>query len=301
MNKKATKQKELPPRIKSELAVFPFIKSNGHFLTVKHCANLGDIIAVLPAVKKYSLETGVKIKFLQVVNFPGNYYQGAVHPTVSDSGEQVTMNHAMFQMIKPLLESQDYIHSCEIFSGQLVDLDFDVIRTKIFVGLPNLMIQSWVMFAYPDLALNLAKPWVTLPDVPNHPIKKKVKGKIIVNMTERYHSENIEYLFLREYAPELLFSGTEKEHSKFCDRWQLDIKRLEVNDFLEYAYALKYSKFILGNQSFGWNLAQAMGTPRLVELCRFAPNVQPYVGENSFGFFNQVGARWGFRELYKNT
>jgi len=77
-------QPELPLRLQSELAASTLLPvKKGHFLTIKHCANLGDMIAVMPAIKKYSIHTKAKIKFLQVINFPGNYYQGAVHPTVS--------------------------------------------------------------------------------------------------------------------------------------------------------------------------------------------------------------------------
>ncbi len=296
------KKPELSPRIKSELANSPFLSKTEPFLTVKHCANLGDVIAMMAGLKKYSSDCGLRIKFLQVVNYPGNYYKGAIHPTVSDSGEQVTMNMKMFEMLKPLMESQKYIHSLNVFGGEYVDLDLDVIRTKVYVGMPNFMIQSWAMFAYPDLGTNLANPWISIPNSKKFEhIRKQVEGKVILNFTERYHTENIDYLFLRHYANELIFAGTEKERNVFSGKCQVDLKRLEVKDFLEYAYAIKYCKFIFGNQSFGWNLAQAMQHPRLVELCRIAPNVQPYIGENSYGFLHQVGATWGFSKLFGNT
>lgn len=297
-----TKKPELSPRIKSELANSPFLQRKEPHLTVKHCANLGDIVAMMASLKKYSKDCSLKIRLLQVLNFPGNYYPGAKHPTVSESGDQVTMNKAMFDMAKPLVESQSYISSFDVYGGELIDLDLDVIRTKIFVGLPNLMLQSWPMYAYPDLATDLSKPWIDLPKSKKYEhIRKQVAGKVILNFTERYHSENLDFLFLRQYAKELIFAGTEKEKEMFCRRWQLDIKQLQIKNFLEYAYAIKYSKFIFGNQSFGWNLAQAMQHPRLVELCRFAPNVQPYIGEKSYGFFHQQGATWGFSNLFANT
>lgn len=276
-------------------------KNNEPFLTVKHCANLGDVIAALPSVKRYYEISGIRIKFLQAINFPGTYYKGATHPTKNNEGVEVCMNDKMFKMIKPLIESQPYIHSFEAYDGQYVDLDFDIIRTKVFVGMPNLMLQSWVMFAFADLGTDISKPWIKLKPIKNHHIKKLVEGKVIINHTTRYHSENLDYLFLREYAQHLIFAGTREEHDFFCKRWLINIPLLEVKDFLEYAYALKYSKFIFSNQTFGWNLAQAMGTPRLVELCRFAPNVQPYIGEKSLGFFHQAGATFGFKHLFENT
>lgn len=269
--------------------------------SIKHFANLGDQIAALAAIKKFYQLTNRRVKFCQMINVPAAYYAGATHPTTSEDGTQVTVNEKMFNMMKPLIESQPYIASYEKYEGQHIDLDFDVIRGKTFVNMPNGMIQSWIMYAFPDLACDLSKAWIELPEVKNHPIKKQVKGKIILNFTERYRNHVTDYFFLKKYAPELIFAGTEREHWLFCNRWGLDIPRLEINDFLEYAYAIKYSRFLLGNQSFGWNLAEAMKHPRILELCQYAPNCSPFIGENSFGFFHQVGCEYYFRLLEGNT
>lgn len=294
--------KQLPAIIEKELATSVTVQPEERFTSVKHMANLGDVVSIMPSLKKYWEVTGRKIKILQMVDTPGAYYMNAVHPTLADDGvTQVTMNKKMFSMMATLVESQPYIHSWEAYSGQPIDLDFDVIRGKTFVGMPNLMLQCWIPIAFPDLATDYSKAWIDLPEVKKHPIKKQVEGKIILNFTERYRNELVDYFFLKNYAPDLIFAGTETEHWKFCNRWQLSIPRLEVNDFLEYAYAIKYCRFILGCQSFGWNIAQAIQKPRIVELCRYAPNVQCGVGEDSFGFFYQVGVEYYFRLLYNKT
>lgn len=298
--RKKTKTHQLQPRLENELAIVPSIQTE-FYTTIKHFANLGDIIASLPCVKKYWEVTGRKVIFCQQVGQLAQYYAGAVHPTVNADGQNVCLNDTGFEMIKPLIESQEYIHKMERYEGQRIDIDFDVIRGKTFVGLPNLMIQSWVMYAFPDLSCDLSKTWITLPEVEGHPILKQVKGKIILNFTERYRNEMIDYFFLKNYAPDLVFAGTDREHWLFCNRWQLAIPRLEVKDFLEYAYAIKYSRFMLGCQTFGWNLAQSIGHPRIVELCRYAPNVQPGVGEDSYGYFHQVGVEYFFKVLYNKT
>lgn len=271
------------------------------FTSVKHLANIGDIIAVMPACKKFWQVTGRKIKFLQKTNNPAAYYQGATHPTTDESGVQVCVNNKMFEMIKPLVESQEYIHSFEKFEGQEVNLDFDVIRGKTFVNMPNGMIQSWIMIAYPDLACDLSKAWIELEGKAQRNISKQVKGKVILNFTERYRNHVIDYFFLKKYMPDLIFAGTEREHFLFCNHWQLTIPKLEEKNFLEYAYAIKESRFIMGNQSFGWNLSEAMKTPRVLEMCQFAPNCMPFVGEDSYGYYHQVGAEYYFRSLYNKT
>jgi len=292
----------LSPRLESELAVTPLIPPIQEYCCrIKHSVNLGDIIAALPACKKYYEITKRKILFCQSVNQRAAYYAGAIHPTVDEQGEAVCVNQPMWEMMKPLVESQEYIKEFEKYQGQPIDLDFDVIRGKTFVGMPNLMIQSWVMYAFPDLSIDLSEKWMELPDIKNHPIKKQVEGKIILNFTERYRNELIDYFFLQNYAPDLIFAGTEKEYWLFCNKWNLTIPRLEIKDFLEYAYAIKYSRYFLGTQSFGWNISQAIHHPRIVELCRFAPNVQPMVGANSHGFFHQVGVEYYFRRLYNET
>lgn len=292
------KSLKLPQRLENELAAS--IPQSSGFLTVKHFPNLGDQIAVLPSLRRYYELTGKKIKFCQLINVPSAYYQGATHPTQHD-GIMVSVNQEMFDMMKPLIESQEYIHSYEIYNGQSIDLDLDTIRGKVFVGMPNLMIQCWTMFAYPDLQADLSIPWIELTKkCPPH-ILKQVKGRAILNFTERYRNNLIDYNFLANYAPDLIFAGTEREHFLFCQRWKLNIPRLQVNDFLEYAFAIKHSRFLLGCQSFGWNVAQALHHPRIVELCQFAPNVQPFIGKDSLGYFHQVGAEWSFRELYKRS
>lgn len=292
--------KNIPMVIPTETAIDKPVQQE-FYTRVKHMCNLGDIIAILPACKKYWEVTKRKIILSQQVNVPAAYYAGATHPTLDAQGTQVCINDSMFSMIKPLVESQEYIHCFERYEGQPIDLNFDIIRGQTEVGMPNLMIQCWIMFAFPDLDYDLSKTWVDLPEVKNNPIVSSVKGKVIVNFTERYRNPFIDYYFLKSYASDLIFAGTEKEHYLFCNRWGLTIDRLIVNDFLEYAYAIKNCRFLISNQSFGWNLATSIGTKRILEVCKFAPNCQPFIGEDSKGFFHQVGAEYYFKKFYNDT
>jgi hypothetical protein len=268
---------------------------------VKHSTNPGDLIAAMGAIKKFYDVTQRRVIVSQSTSFLASYYSGAVHPTVNEQGQNVCCNDAMWEMLKPLIESQPYIHSFEKYSGQKIDLDFDVIRGKTFVNLPNGAIQAWVTYAFPDLAFNLCNAWITLDDKCPPNIKKQVSGKVIINFTERYRNSVIDYFFLKNYAPDLIFAGTEREHWLFCNQWQLNIPRLEITNFLELAYALKESRFMLGNQSMNWNLAESLKTPRILEVCQYAQNCQPLIGEDSYGFFHQVGLEYYFRMLYNKT
>lgn len=268
-------------------------------IRIKHFANAGDVIAALPACKAYYEATKRKVIFSQQLNVTAQYYPGATHPVVNENGQMVCMNRQMFDMVKPLVATQEYIHDMEIFDGQDVGIDFDVIRNNdLFVNMPHGSIQAWLMYAYPDLAYDITKPWLQLPDKKLPNILRQVKGKVIINFTERYRNTKINYYFLRKFQNHLIFSGTDREYYLFVNAWRLDIPRLDVKDFLEYAYAIKWCKFILSNQSVGWNIAEAMKTPRILEVSRYADNCMPFYGEKSYGFYHQEGVEFYVDALY---
>lgn len=292
---------DLPPRLQNELAAAPIIQPLDLYTTVKHSVNPGDLIACMAALKVYYDATKRKIKVAQSIDTLAAYYQGAVHPTMNSSGQNVCCNARTWGMLKPLIESQYYIHSFEKYTGQKVDLDFDVIRGKTFVNLPHGMIQNWIVYAFPDLACDLSKPWITIEGKTPKYIEKQAKNKIILNFTERYRNTMMDYFYLKNYSNDLIFAGTEREHWLFCNAWQLDIPRLEDKNFLDYAYALRDCRFFVGNQSTGWNICQSMAVPRSLELCSYAANCQSGVGENSYGYYHQVGNEYYFRRLYNET
>ena len=258
---------------------------------VKHFCNPGDLIAALAGLRAYYETTGTKLILCQQLDVAAQYYSGAVHGTTNSTGTMVCMNDKIWDMIKPLLLSQEFIHSCEEYTGQQVLIDIDVIRKQTFVNLPHGQIQAWVMYAYPDLAYDLSRSWVTLPDA-DIPIINEVKDKIIINFTERYRNGHINYYFLRKYKHRLVFAGTDREHLLFVNKWKIDMPKLEVKDFLELAYAIKNCKFLLANQSMCWGIAEAIKSPRLLELCEFAANCQPFVGEKSYGYYHQTGVEY---------
>lgn len=299
MAKKKVINKALPERLNNELASNTIPVEL--YTTVKHSVNLGDLYAAMGAIKKYYDVTKRRVSVAQTINQVASYYQGAEHPTKNESGQPVCINLSMWEMAKPLIESQEYIHSFQKYIGQRIDLDFDVIRGKTFVNLPHGAIQGWLPLAFPDLAFDMSKAWIILNDKCPKKILKQVKGKVVLNFTERYRNQIIDYFFLKNYAADLIFAGTEKEHWLFCNQWGLTIPRLEVDNFLELAYALRESRFSMSNQSQMWNLAEAMKTPRILEICSFAQNCQPLVGEHSYGYYHQVGAQYYFKTLYNTT
>lgn len=299
--KSKPKKITMPRMLAKELAE-NIVPPNTQIATrVKHSVNPGDLYAAMGSLKKFHDVTKRKVIIAQSVSTGAAYYPGAVHPTVNELGQNVTCNVRMWDKMKPLIEAQPYIAGFEKYEGQKCDLDFDIIRGRLNVNLPHGAIQGWIPFAFPDLSFNMANPWMFVEGkCPPH-IKKQVKGKVILNFTERYRNTMLDYFFLQKYTPDLIFAGTEKEYAIFCNQWGLTIPRLEENNFLELAFALREARFLQANQSMTWNLSEACKFPRALEVCTYAQNCIPMVGEDSHGYMNQTGAEYYFRKLYNET
>ncbi len=279
-------------------------------LTYLHNCNSGDLICSLAGIREAYRKYGKKAIICQVLDFPGHYVQGLIHSVKSDKGVQVTFNQKMFDMMKPLLLSQEYVEDFQVYTDQKIDIDLtiireseivenpgdalpkEVIRAKQFVNIPNMALPGWTMLAYPPMACDISEPWIEVTDGAHFP------EYVLINRTERYQAPKIDYSFLKKYDNEILFTGTETEHAKFCSEFKLDFPRLMVDNFLELAQVLKSCRFLLGNQSFPWNLANAMGVPRILEMCSYAPNCQPFVGKDNYGFYQQVPMEYYFELLY---
>jgi len=285
-------------------------------LTHLHNCNSGDLICALPGIRESYRKSGKKAIICQVLDMPGHYMAGLVHSVKSDQGIQVTFNQKMFEMMRPLLLSQEYVEDFQIFKDQKIDIDHTIIREseivenlsdalpkaiikpKLFVNIPHMALPGWIMLAYPHLACDISEPWILLAD---ESAQNPAAGSILINRTERYQAPDISYSFLKQYETELLFVGTETEHIKFCRQFKLNFPRLQVDNFLELAHAFKSCRFFLGNQSFPWNLANAMGVSRILEMCTDAPNCQPFIGKDSYGFLYEDHLEYYFKLLHKKT
>lgn len=283
-------------------------------LTYLHNCNSGDLICALPGIQEIYRKYGKKAIICQVLDYPGHYMPGLIHSVKDNTGVQVTFNRKMFDMMRPLLLAQEYIEDFQVYTDQKIEIDLAIIRESVigteeepdakphtivrakqFVNIPNMALPGWTMLAYPPMACDISKPWITVPDVPQSPV---FANAILINRTERYLNAKINYTFLKQYEAELIFTGTEKEHIQFCCQFKLDIPRVDIDDFLDLAQHLAYCKFFIGNQSFPWNLANAMGVPRILEMCAYAPNCQPFVGKDNLGFLQQVPLECHFEYLY---
>lgn len=252
-----------------------------------HSGNIGDIWASIPAMGEYYKKTGNKVLLYLVNGQRALYYHGATHPTKDDSGEHVMLNEKMISMMIPLLMEQPFIEEVKIWNDEKADISLDRIRDT-YVGMPNFSINRWYFYIYPDLACDLSKVWLSVPDAQESSSIYFVKDKILISRSERYTNTNINYMFLKRHEGDLVFIGLKHERDKFCQEYGLDIPLLIVNDFLELAQAIKLCRFHISNQTMAFQISEGLKKPRILELCQFAPNVIP-IGEDAYDFFAQVG------------
>ena len=273
----------------------------GDFLTFKHSFNSGDLITMLPGLQKMYFEKGKKFKGYQRLDMPAYYFDDAKHPVTTD-GVQVCMNKAVFDMMKPLLESQDYIESFDVWQGEKVTYDFDLTRHNAQIPIPNGSIHSWVTLAFPFLETDLSVPWLSFPKMT--PINGKMistfHDKILINRTRRYKNPYIDYFFLKEHTDKIKFIGLKDEHEEFCNQFNIEIEHLDVHNFYALAYIIANCRFFVGNQSLCWHLADATKQKRILEICTAFPNCFP-TGKDGHSFVSQGSLEYQFNELLKET
>lgn len=263
----------------------------GDFLTYKHSFNAGDLITALPGIQKLYKEKGKKAIIYQRLDMPAYYFDDANHPVKTD-GRQVCMNETVFNMMKPLLESQEYIESFEIWQGEKVVYDFDLTRHNSQIPIPAGDIHAWVTLTFPTLQCDLSEPWLSVKTIPNN--------LILINRTRRYNNPYIDYFFLKNHSDKIAFIGLPDEYSVFCQQFNLVVPYIQVKDFYELAQVIAGCRFIVCNQSLAYHLADAMKTPRILEVCNAFPNCFP-TGADGHAFITQNWLEFLFEKLLKET
>lgn len=239
--------------------------------SILHSFPAGDLLSILPGLKQVSKDSGCKWIIYQRVNQSYGVhgaYLNAKYSIFDEHGEPVMMNLPTLQALRPLLLAQDYIEDFREWDGESVDFNFDLLREGT-TTMPGGSINRWPFYIWPDMATDLSKPslYVPLRDYP------EVKGRILINRTERYNNILISYNFLKQYGDRVMFVGLPSEHEVFCKHNKLNIPRLNASDYLEIAIALDNCKFYIGGQSSIFQVAELIKIPRILEVCNSIPNV----------------------------
>lgn len=259
------------------------------FVIYRHSFNSGDLITILPGMKKIYHETGKKAIIFQRIGLPANYGHNDNHPILSDEGRMVCMNEKMFNMLKPLIEAQEYVERFEVWQGEQIDVDYDLTRQNSVMPLPNGPIHGWASLIFPQLEGDLTEPWIKVNDVEKH-------SAIVINRTERYQNPYISYFFLKDYEGQITFVGTQRERDLFCKDYNFDLPLIQVDNFYELAKYIAGCKFFIGNQSMCFHLSDSMKVPRILEVCSTFPNTFP-TGKNGYAFLMQQNLEFYFHQL----
>lgn len=265
----------------------------------KHSRNSGDLVAAMSGMQQVYRDTGKKAVIYQRLGLEAFYYEGAKHPLKNDAGNHVCMNQKQWDMLVPLLEAQEYIDHCEVFTGQPFDIDLDQVMHDKQVPMPYGDLHYWTTFIVPEMAADLSKVWVN-PETTAKLYFEHLSvysKKILINRTERYNNPHITYYFLKQYEPNLVFAGTENEHEIFCKQWQVTMPLIEVVNFLELAQIISCFKFGIYSQSMCWHIADAMKAPRILECCPQFPNTFP-TGKSGYAFIHQQALELYVHKLF---
>ena len=250
---------------------------NNKKITFLHSGHLGDLIYALPVIKELSKNHECHFYIQANKKIPVKYYK---HPA-----GKVYIDDRMLNLFLPLMKAQKFIHKCEKYNGQEIDINFDLFRelpVNIHFNSPR-----WY-FHISGIQVDLTDPYL---EVEPH---EKIKNKIVIHRTFRHRNQFINYKFL-ENEKNLLFVGTKDEYEDL----KKDVHNLELydcEDYLDMARVIKSSKFFIGNQSVAYPIAEALKVPRILEAEPDFPVVQP-IGKNAFDFYYQPHFEKWFKHL----
>ena len=252
---------------------------NNKKITFLHSGHLGDLIYALPVIKELSKNHECHFYIQANKKMPVKYYK---HPA-----GKVYIDDRMLNLFLPLMKAQKFIHKCEKYNGQEIDINFDLFRelpVNIHFNSPR-----WY-FHISGIQVDLTDPYL---EVEPH---EKIKNKIVIHRTFRHRNQFINYKFL-ENEKNLLFVGTKDEYEDL----KKDAKNLEIydcKDYLDMAKVIKSCKFFIGNQSVAYPMAEALKVPRILEAEPNFPVVQP-IGKDAFDFYYQPHFEKWFDHLNK--
>jgi hypothetical protein len=274
----------------------------------------GDLINFLPGIKHVCERDNKKAVIMLGLDIEWQ------SPWAQTRKDKSTLTMETMDSLKPLLLSQDYIE--DVVSWQEVDKVgysmwcsfFKMLRTpgeimefhnqyfkhivdldKIYL-VPNIIphgnIHRWPWYCYPDMACNLAEPWLFVePD-------EGLGDYIVVNRTLRARNKNIDYSFLKPFQDKIMFVGLVDEWIEFCKDNDMEVRHHQASDILTLATIIRSSRFFIGNQSLCFALAEAMKVPRILEVCPELPNVVPS-GDKAYDALFTSTMEYYFNELNK--
>lgn len=237
------------------------------YIKIANSGNAGDLIYSLSSMHYLWTMHNKEIDLYLRVGVPSTF-TSATHPVGN-----VMLNDTMFNMLRPLLLSQSYIHDVIRVEGKEeieIDFDFDLFRDNA-KNLSGGDIKLWHSLVYPEL-----KPSTTYKVLEASPYEE---GEyIVINRSTRYNNPLIDYTLLEKLGKKMYFVGVEDEF-KIMSAIIPNLIHKQVNDFLEMADLIYGSWLFIGNQSMAFSIAEQLKVRRVLEQYFAAPNVIPQGGD----------------------
>jgi hypothetical protein len=252
-------------------------------INFSHSGHLGDLINSLPVIMEIAKKSECNL-FI-------NLYKKLEKKNVDVKlfSKEFFLTKESYNKLYPLLEIQPYLSKVQVLENDLVDIDLDYFRNlPINFNIDSVRWYSHITGIGPDLNL----PYMFKVNKNN-----KYSNHIIFLRSLRRQNDHITYNFMDQYE-NLLFIGLYDEYLDL-KKQITKLKFYECNDFLEMAEIINSCKLFVGNLSFGYTIAEALKTPRLLESYLDFPLVYPN-GPKAHEFYFQTHFEDYVKKILKN-
>jgi hypothetical protein len=177
----------------------------------------------------------------------------------------------LFKLLEPLVAQQDYIKEFKILehSDKVDWASEDFRKLRHFTVGETLMqahLNHYCAVKKTQTHISGSTPWLTVAP------SSKSKGRVIVNLTERYRNQSFRWKdVVKHYGDLILFVGLEHEHLYFCRDFG-KVEHAKTDNLLQVAELIAGSELFIGNQSSAFAIAEGLKHRRIQETSLVFPD-----------------------------
>lgn len=219
--------------------------------TFRHSGHLGDMIYSLASVRQLG---------------GGIFY---VDKDRKLPGKMAPLGFEKSSLMIDLIQTQDYIEECKLYGGETINHDLDLFRKVIGVTKEYHLAEShWRgIKQHKKEDIDLGVTWFK--------IEKRELAPIVISRSTRRTTTTYNWEALKDYGDKCVFLGHTNEWEAFEKRYKIGTKHHRVANLVEFAKIVSGCELFVGNQSFGFSLAEAQKVPRCIEEYKDNENCTP--------------------------
>jgi hypothetical protein len=233
----------------------------------KHSGTFGDLIYSLSVVRKI----GAGRFLVALENLEHCVAQYGYRPDEVDPMHKGRFTYSDYQLLKPLLKRQSYIHDIGTWTQGTpeADVDLDRFRGVLFRGFEGNYVQAYHMtFGLPFAPEVLNETWLEADPVTVAPI--------VINRTARYRCPNgtstwQTMLAEADIVQNGIFVGNKDEHEDFVSSTGFAVPYYHTKDFKHLADVIAGADLFMGNQSAAYAIAMGLGKSTVLETIKIKP------------------------------